>query len=77
MKIFRVVTERHGLTIKAPGISETEMKREEFRFGADSLQEVWDHIGWLREDPTSEIVAIHEEHPAIDIIKPPPPQGGG
>lgn len=68
MKVFLVTTEQDGRTIKAPGISETERKRFEYRYGADTMQQVWDAIAFLRENPEVDILAIHEEYPAITII---------
>ena len=68
MKVFRVVIERDGKTIKAPGITETEIKREEFRYAANTIQEVWTQIGFRLEDPECTVIALHEEHPAIHVL---------
>lgn len=68
MKVFRVVTEHDGSTIKETGKSSTEIIREEFRFAADTIQQVWDEIEWLRSDPERTILAVHEEAPAITVL---------
>jgi hypothetical protein len=68
MKVFRVVTERDGKTVKAPGVSETEIKREEWRYAADSIEQVWDCIARFITDPECTVIAMHEEHPAITIL---------
>lgn len=71
MKVFRVVVERDGKTVKAPGISETEIKREETRYAADTIQEVWSQIDRFLNDPECLVIAVHEEHPAIVIVPSP------
>lgn len=68
MRVYRVVTEEDGHTVKAPGVSETERKRLEWRYAAHSIGEVWDAIKFLRDDPEREVIAVHEEHPAIEVI---------
>lgn len=68
MKVFRVVTERDGETTKAPGKTSTELLREEHRFAAKTMQEVWDATAWLRNDTEVEILAIIEEAPAITVL---------
>lgn len=68
MKVFRVLAERDGKTVKAPGISETEIKREETRYAADTIQEVWARIQDMLNDPECLVIAVHEEHPAIVVL---------
>jgi hypothetical protein len=70
MKIFRVVTQRDGNTVKAPGISETELKQVDRRYAADTMQRVWDEIEAIRNDPEEDLIAIIEEHPAITVLGP-------
>lgn len=70
MRVFRVVTEEDGKTITAPGISETERKRAEYRYAAENISEVWEAIAFLREDQERDIIAIHEEHPGITVLPP-------
>lgn len=68
MKIFRVVTERDGATTKVPGEHTTEIVREELRYAADTMQEVWDEIAWIRNDPEKTLLAVHEEAPAVTVL---------
>ena len=68
MKIFRVVTQRDGKTIKEPGIVETEIKQIDRRYAAETIQQVWDEIEHIRTDEDETLIAIIEEHPAISII---------
>ncbi len=69
MKIFRVVVERDGVTTKIPGNVTTEIVRSEYRYGAESIAQVWDAIEWIRDDVESTVIALHEEHPAITILQ--------
>ena len=71
MKVFRVVTERDGLTTKEPGKTATELIREEFRYAAETMQQVWEAIDWLRNDPNRTLLAIVEDAPAITVIEVP------
>ena len=70
MKVFRVVTERDGATTKELGKTSTELLREEHRFAAETMQEVWDAIDWLRNDPERTLLAMIEEAPAITVLVP-------
>ena len=69
MKIYRVVTERDGETTKKPGESTTEIVRSDYRYAANSMQQVWDAIDWMKNDTETTLVAILEEHPAITILE--------
>ena len=68
MKVFRVVTARDGYTVKAPGVSETEVRQVDRRYAAKTIEEVWDRIEEIRNDPEEELIAIIEEHPSISVI---------
>lgn len=68
MKIFRAVTERDGKTTKVDGTISTEIIRSEYRYAADSIQEVWHEIAWIHDDVEQTLVAIHEEHPAVTVL---------
>jgi hypothetical protein len=68
MKIYLVVTEEDGRTVRAPGVSETERKRMQYRFAANTMARVWDHIAWLRNDPELEIIGVYEEQPSITVL---------
>lgn len=69
MKVFRVVTEHDGATTKEPGKISTEIVRSEFRYAANTMQEVWDEIAWLRNDPERTLIALIEEAPAITVVR--------
>ena len=68
MKVFCVITERDGKTVKAPGVSTTEVCRETTRFAADSLREVWERAIEIETEECF-VVAIYEEHPAITVLR--------
>ena len=70
MQIFRVVTQRDWNTVKAPGVSETEIKQVDRRYAANTMQQVWDAIADIRNDPEETLIAVIEEHPAITILTP-------
>lgn len=75
MKVYVVRVERDGKTIKAPGVSETEIKREDFMFAASSISEVWDAIDFLRTDPEAHLIGVWEQHPAIQVLGSPSTPG--
>lgn len=70
MKVFRVVTERDGETTRGPGKTSTELVRETLLYAADTMQEVWDAIEWLRSDPERTLVELIEAAPAITVLTP-------
>ena len=70
MKVYRVVTERDGEITKEPGKTSMELLREEHRFAAETMKEVWDAIDWLRNDPERTLLAVIEEAPAITVLVP-------
>lgn len=70
MQVYRVLAERDGKTTKESGESRTELVREEFRYAAETIQEVWDAIGWLRDDPEYTVLALIEEAPTITVLMP-------
>ena len=69
MKVYRVVVERDGSTIKEPGRTSVELVREEFRYAANTMQRVWDAIDWLRNDPECTLIAVIEESPSIHVVQ--------
>lgn len=69
MKVFRVVVERDGETTREPGKTSTEVIRDSYMYAANNINDVWDSIEWLRNDPERLVVAIVEEFPAITVIK--------
>ena len=68
MKVFRVVVERDGQKTSEPGKQVTEIVREEFRFAAETMQQVWNAIAWLRDDTERTLIAIVEDAPAITVL---------
>ena len=68
MKVYRVVTERDGAATKEPGKASVELLREEFRYAANTMQEVWDAIEWMRNDTERTVIALIEEAPAITVL---------
>jgi hypothetical protein len=70
MKIFRVVTERDGQTTKEPGRVTTGIVREEFRYAATTIKDVWDAITWLHNDPERTLIALIEDAPSITVLTP-------
>ena len=76
MKIFVVLYEEPGLTIKAPGISEQAIKRVERRIAAMDLETVYQHIKQIREDPERHFIGVWEEHPMVEILAAPDEAGG-
>lgn len=68
MRVYVVRVERDGKTIAAPGVSETELKREDFLFAAETIGQVWEAIDFLRSDPEAHLIGVWEQHPAIQIL---------
>lgn len=68
MKVYRVVAERDGATTRKPGEVSVEIVREDYRYAAESMQQVWDAIADLRNDPERTLIAIVEEAPAITVL---------
>lgn len=68
MKVFRVVTERDERTIKEPGVTETIIRREEYRYAAEKIQQVWEAIQPMLSDEECLVIAVIEEHPAITLL---------
>jgi hypothetical protein len=68
MKVYVVRVERDGRTVKAPGVSETEIKREDFLYAADSINRVWDAIEAIRMDPEAHLIGVWEQHPSIQVL---------
>lgn len=68
MKIFRVVTERDGITTKQPGKVNTEILQSDYRYAAETIQQVWIAINRLLISEEETVVAVVEEHPSIIIL---------
>lgn len=71
MRVYRVVAERDGATTRKPGEVSVEVVREDYRFAAESMQQVWDATEALRNDPERTLIAIIEEAPAITVLAEP------
>lgn len=69
MKVFRVVTQRDGVSTKEEGKSITEIFEEYFMYAASTIEDVWKEILWLRLDEEITVVSIAEVAPAISIIR--------
>lgn len=68
MKVYEVVYETDGQTVKAPGISETECHRCSVYFAAETPEAVWNAITDLRLDPERHFVSLIEIMPAITVV---------
>lgn len=68
-KVFCIVSERDGKTTKQPGCITSALERQERRYAAETIDDIWAHIDYLRNDPEENIIAIYEEHPSIIVIK--------
>ena len=68
MKIFVVIVDSDGPTLKAPGVSETEVKRMSYYYAAESIQRVWDAVEEMRNDPERTVIAVYEERPSVTIL---------
>ena len=66
MKLFRVVTEREGKTIKAQGVVETEIKQVTRYYAAENMETVWKQAVELADD--EHLLAVIEENPSITIL---------
>lgn len=69
MKLWKVTYERDGLTIKAPGISETDIKRDEIYFACESADTVWAATAYLRNDPERRFFSLAEVLPMVEVLQ--------
>lgn len=68
MRLYEVTFEVPGYTVKAPGVSETELKCEQTYYAADSVVEVWDAIQPLLTDPERIFLGIVEKMAALTVL---------
>lgn len=69
MKVFLVVTEKDGETKKEPGGSSTEIIKSQYRYAAESIEQVWEAFKNKGTAGTEEtLVAIYEEASAITVL---------
>jgi hypothetical protein len=72
MKLFQLTYEVPGRTVKAPGISEVELRRETLFYAADSAERVWEEAkSSVLIDPEKEFVAIAQVAPAVTVLSAP------
>jgi hypothetical protein len=69
LTIFQVITERDGDTCTAPGVTSTEILREEFYFAASGIDVVWEATDWLRDNITRRLVSITDLGLPIRVLK--------
>jgi hypothetical protein len=69
MKLWQVIFETDGPTVKAPGVSSTEIKRETSLYLADSAEIVWDAIAERRADPEFSFVSLAQAAPMVTVLK--------
>lgn len=72
MKLFQVVYEEDGATTREPGRVATEIRRCEMYYVADTLEQVWEEIEWLRRDHEREVVTVTQVLSAVSVLKPLP-----
>jgi len=75
MKLFGVIYEVPGVTLKAPGISETEIKRVQLWFAAEIIDEVWTATAYIRDDPEKTFISISEAAELVTVIRSTPDGG--
>jgi hypothetical protein len=68
MKLYHVTYERDGFTVKAPGVSETEIKKESLYYVADSFDAVFEATKDLRDDPERRLFSIGEALPMVTVL---------
>lgn len=69
MKVYRVTTERDGVTTREPGRTSTELQQDHLYYAAGEIQQVWSAIDWLLRDPEVTVMGVVEVLPALTIIK--------
>jgi hypothetical protein len=68
MKLFQVDYETDGKTIKEPGIVTTEIKRVTMRYAAQDICEVWEAIGYIRDDEELTLIGVYEIAPQVTVL---------
>jgi hypothetical protein len=68
MNVYRVVTERDGVTAKTPGRISTDIERFTYHYAADTIQQVWESIAWLRDDPEVELIAVIQDICGLSVL---------
>jgi hypothetical protein len=68
MNVYRVITDRDGPTTRTPGRTDTEIIRESHMYAAESMEQVWQAIEWLRQDHERTLVAIICDHEGVHVL---------
>jgi len=68
MKVYRVTTERDGVTSREPGRTSTEVLQEHHYYAAETIEQVWQAIDWLRSDPERTVLGVIEVLPALTVL---------
>ena len=69
MRVYRVIIERDGETVREPRKITTKLLREEWRYAALSMNAVWDEVQtYLLSHPEDTLLAIQEEAPVITTL---------
>jgi len=64
MKLYEVVTEHDGV----PEGFTTPIVTSRYYFGAYSIDEVWNHIDWLVNDPERTVISISQVVEQFDVV---------
>jgi hypothetical protein len=69
VKLFQLTYEVPGHTVKAPGVSEIEIRRETLFYAANSAEQVWQEAkASVLIDPEKEFIAIAQVSPAVTVL---------
>lgn len=68
MRLYQFTYEVPGRTVKAPGISETELRRESLFYAADGIAQVWEEMKAVLADPEKEFVGLAEVAPLVTVL---------
>jgi hypothetical protein len=68
MILYQVTVERDGLTCKAPGVTETEVKHITYWYVADDIETVWQATEQLRTDPECRFLGINESVQGVKVL---------
>jgi hypothetical protein len=75
MKLYEYKYEEDGKTVKAPGVSETEIKTCSLYYAAESEEAVWAATADLRYDPEKRFRSIAEVLPLVMVLPTDPTSG--
>ena len=69
MKLFQVSYDAPGLTVKAPGVSTTEVRRNDLFFAAETFEEVWEATQWIRDIEDYDFRSIGVVCDTVEVLK--------